>query len=270
MTKMRKMKRIVLAVLLVLSLMGTAALADEAPQPEGGRKYESDWAMMCGLIEIVYEEEGYRVSVDLFNQDSNTGTLWEYSCYYNDEKDILESVSSRKITYAMNPLTMDRAFDEYEYEGIDDPEQTTVFSLSEDGALRWADGHENRGQDLEFRDIGCFEGVWRNDAEAVYTEFLWEGLCDENMYCYSVYVGRGDENMHFIGLYDPESGKLVCYDTDASPFLAEHDITAEDFFAAQDEGKPYDAVFTALGNGKLLYEIDHGIELEYDILGPES
>lgn len=262
---MKKWMKIALALMMALFLLCTAALAEETPQPEGGKKFESNWAKMGGLIEIVYEEEGYRVSVDLFNQDDNTGTLWEYACYYVEEIDSLESISSRKSRYTMNPLTLDRTFGENEYEGIDDADKTTVFSLSEDGALRWEDGHEHWGQDLEFRNIGRFEGVWRNDAEEIYTEFHWQGLMDENLYCYSIFVGRGEDGFRMAGLYSPETGKLECYDTDVTPILA-----TEDFFVAKDAGKPFDAVFSALENGKLLFETADGIELEYDLLGPES
>lgn len=72
---------IALALLTVLSLVCAAALADELPQPEGGMKYESCWAQRCGLIQIDYEEEGYRVAVELFDPVDSTGVLWEYSCY---------------------------------------------------------------------------------------------------------------------------------------------------------------------------------------------
>ena len=122
---MKKWRKIALALMMALFLLCTAALAEETPQPEGGKKFESNWAKMGGLIEIVYEEEGYRVSVDLFNQDDNTGTLWEYACYYVEEIDSLESISSRKSRYTMNPLTLDRTFGENEYEGIDDADKTT-------------------------------------------------------------------------------------------------------------------------------------------------
>ncbi len=264
---MKKMTDIVLAVMMLLTCI--PVFAYEVPQPEGGMKFESNWAMMCGLIGIVYEEEGYRVEVELFNQEECTGTLWEYSCYYNEEKDILESISSRKIGYTLNIETLDRTFDEYEYDGIDDLDNTTVFSLSEDGALSWKDGHENMGADLEFRDIGCFDGVWRNDEEEVYTEFHWEGLFDENTYYYSIFIARGADDhyadFHMIGEYNPETGKLECYDTDNIPIE-----DAEDFFAAEEAGEPFDMFFSGLGNGKILYETANGIELEYDLLGPES
>ncbi len=263
---MKKMMSIALSLMMALALMSAAALADEMPQPEGGKKFEGQWAMMCGLVDIVYEEEGYRVSVDLYNQEEKTGTLWEYSCYYIGEKDALESISSGKNGYTLNPVTLDRDFSEYAYEGIDEMDQTTVFSLSEDGALRWQDGRENQGQDLEFRRIGAFEGVWRNEAEEIYTEFHWEGLYDEDTYFYSIFVGQGEEELHLVGLYNAENGKLECFDTAVTPVAS-----TEDYLIARENGKAFDAVFSDLGNGKLLYdETADGIELEYDLLGPES
>jgi hypothetical protein len=145
-------------------------------------------------------------------------------------------------------------------------DQTTVFSLSEDGALRWQDGRENQGQDLEFRRIGAFEGVWRNEAEEIYTEFHWEGLYDEDTYFYSIFVGQGEEELHLVGLYNAENGKLECFDTAVTPVAS-----TEDYLIARENGKAFDAVFSDLGNGKLLYdETADGIELEYDLLGPES
>ncbi len=266
---MRKTMCILLAAMTALCLLGAAAQADEIPQPEGGKKYESSWGMMCGLVEITYEEEGYRASVDLYNMDDHTGILWEYSCYYSEEKDILESISSRKIGYTLNPDTLDRTYGEYEYEGVDSIEETSEFSLSPDGVLSWKDGHEGIGQDLEFRNIGRFDGVWRNDAEEVYAEFHWEGLYDENTYCYSVFIGRGADDhyfsFHMIGEYNPENGKLECYDTDITAIR-----DTEDFLIARDAGQPFDAFFSPLENGNLLYETANGIELEYDLLGPES
>ncbi len=264
---MKKMMGILLALVFALSLICAATAEDVVPQPEGGKKFESNWAMMNGLIEIYYEEEGYRVMVDLFNQVDNTGTIWEYSCYYVEERDDLESISSRKIGYTFDPDTLEKTLGEYEYEGIDELENTSVFTLSEDGALSWKDGHENIGQDLEFREIGQFDGVWRNDSEDVYTEFHWQGLYDENTYFYYAFVARGEDNYQIAGMYDAETGRLVCYDSEAAGIE-----DTEGFLTAEEAGRPYDIVFTDLGSGKMLFETADGtkLELEYDILGPES
>ncbi len=262
---MKKLASILLAVIMTLALAG-AAWAEEIPQAEGGKKFEGNWAKMNGLIEIVYEEEGYRVAVDLFNQEDNTGVLWQYSCFYNEEKDALLSFSSSKSAYSLNPDTLDKTLAEPEYEGIDEDAAISVFALTQDGALEWKDGHENRGQDLLFTRIGSFEGLWRNEAENIYAEFHWQGLLDENQFCYNVYIAQGEKECHLIGMYSPETMKLACYDTAAIP--AE---STEGYLTAQNEGKPYQAVFTDLGGGQAQYETENGVfTLEYDILGPES
>ena len=263
---MKKAIRILFVCTLILGLFLASACADEFPQPEGGMKFEGNWAMMNGLIEIVYEEEGYRVSVDLFQQDDNTGTLWEYSCLYNEETDSLLSLSSSKTAYTMDLHTLDRTFGECAYEGLDVDNNGSSFALTESGSLEWKDGHENIGQDLEFTPIGRFEGVWRNDEEDIYTEFHWQGLLDENQFFYSIFVGQGDENLHLAGMYNPDSQKLECYDTDIIPIES-----MEDFFLAQDAEKPYHAVFTDAGNAQIQFASEKGTyTLEYDLLGPVS
>ena len=162
-----------------------------------------------------------------------------------------------------------RTFGENEYEGIDDGDTMSVFSLSEDGALRWEDGHENMGQDLQFTDIGRFEGVWRNEEEEIYAEFWWRGLFDEETYFYDVFISRGGAeqyaNFSMEGLYNPESGLLEASGTVTTMVrnaAGSYDITEDDEIC--------EAFFRDLGDGKLLYETDNGIELEYDVLGPES
>ena len=59
--------------------------------------------------------------------------------------------------------------------------------------------------------------------------------------------------------YNPDTDKLECYDE------------AVDCVEAWQSGKPCDAIFQDLGGGRALYEAGgETIELEYDLLGPES
>ena len=47
---MKKFLSILMALLMTLSIIGSAALAEESvPQPEGGKKFESNWALGGGL-----------------------------------------------------------------------------------------------------------------------------------------------------------------------------------------------------------------------------
>ena len=54
-----------------------AKLADKDGNPylfklKAGKKFESDWAIAGGLAQIVYEEEGYRVMLDIAKDMINT------------------------------------------------------------------------------------------------------------------------------------------------------------------------------------------------------
>lgn len=260
---MKKTISILLAVLM-LSLCAFAA-ADEYPQPEGGKKFESDWAIVGGLVEIYYEEEGYRVTLTLVKDGK--GSLWEYACFYKEETDCLLSVSSSRTDFTVDFDTGDVAYGDSAYEGIDEEGQETAFTIDAHGCLVWKDGHEDAGAGLEFVNIGRFDGVWRNEAEEVEAEFLWNGL-DEDSFFYTVYIQRGVEGAeHYAlyllnGSYDPAAGKLSAEGTCT---LFTKNASGE--YDSQDDGETVDAFFSMLENGNLLYETANGIELEYDIMG---
>ncbi len=90
---MKKIASLILVLALALSLV-CAARADEVPQPEGGKKFETGWAIFNTTIRIVYEEEGYRVFIRNTDPSEQKVTEWEYSCYYVEAEDVLKSVSS--------------------------------------------------------------------------------------------------------------------------------------------------------------------------------
>ena len=253
---MKKILSILLAVLLTFAF--AAALAeDAAPQPEGGKKFEGSWALAGGLIDIVYEEEGYRVQVDLFNNETRSGSVWEYNCYYREATDSLVSLSSLKRSYTTGLGIEDRIDGEIAYDDMDEEGQESVFAINENGALTWTDGHGLEATaDLEFRPIGSFRGTWRSVAgeEPVWVEMTWEGL-NEERYFYNVYLHRGDDKTYteflMTGRYNEITGQLVCTGT------------AMD----QPDGETYEAIFTMTEDGKLLYEAANGIVMEQDPLG---
>ena len=254
---MKKMLGFLLAALILICAVVSSMAEDELPEPEGGKKFNGDWAVGGGLIEINYEEEGYRVSVDLCNNEDWSGTIWEYSCYYAEKEDRLESVSTSKRTYTTDPVSRERIEADVEYEGLDLDDQGAFFSISENGSLIWADSRNpDAGADLEFRYIGRFAGSWRSaeGEEPVTVEFKWMGLDQEN-YCYSVYLHRGDDAVYsdFImtGNYNEENGKLEC----SGRCVDEQDTEV------------YEAFFSMTENGQLLYEAANGILLDYDFLG---
>ena len=254
---MKKILSILLAALMVFAL--AAAVAEDAiPQPEAGKKFEGSWALMGGIIEVYYEEEGYRVLVDLRNGEGDGGTIYEYSCYYVESSDSLVSVSTTKRTYTLDPVSQDEISGDVEYQGIDEAGQETVFAIDDTGALTWNSGREGEsgGADLQFRPIGRFSGAWRSaeGEEPVTVDFTWKGL-EEETYFYEVYLHRGDDTTYsefvMTGVYDEETGKLVCTGKSVD----------------QADPETYEAFFSMTEDGKLLYEAANGIVLEYDPLG---
>ena len=243
-----------------------AAENDAYPQPEGGKKFESDWAIVGGLAEIYYEEEGYRVALTMENGDG-TGALWQYACYYQEDTDSLLSVSSSRTDFTTNPDTGETVYGDVAYEGIDEEGKETAFSIDEHGCLNWKDGHDDAGAELEFQNIGRFEGVWRNEAEEVEAEFMWNGLNEDEMF-YTVYITRGktDGDLYTVfvmnGTFDPAAEKLSAYGTCT---LFTKNASGE--YDSSEDGETYDAFFSMMEDGRLLFETANGIELEYDLMG---
>ncbi len=264
---MKKLISILLAILMLGALACTAS-ADEVPQPEAGKKFENDWAIAGGLAQIVYEEEGYRVMLDIA-KDDGTGSIWEYSCYYHEDTDCLSSVSSSRTNYGIDPETNEKIIGETVYEGLDE-ETGTEFTIDADGFLIWKDGHDDAGAGLKFANIGRFDGVWKNEAAETKAEFIWNGATADEMF-YTVYILRGktdgDTYASFMmtGIYDPATGKLTA-DGTCTVFRK----TADGEYDSEEDGETYDAVFSMTEDGRVLFETDNGIELEYDMLGNQG
>lgn len=265
---MKKLISVLLAIMM-LGAFACAASADEVPQPEAGKKFENDWAAAGGLAQIVYEEEGYRVMLEI-TKDDGTGSTWEYSCYYHEDEDCLSSVSSSRTDFRIDPDTGDRIPGETVYEGFDEENNGTEFTIDADGFLIWKDGHDNAGAGLKFASIGRFEGEWKNEAAETDIEFSWNGTTDEDMF-YTVYILRGntdgDVYASFLmnGTYDPATGKLTAYGT-CTTFRKD----AEGEYAMEEDRETYDAVFSMMEDGRVLFETENGIELEYDMLGSQG
>ena len=241
--------------------------AKSAAQAEAGKKFESDWAIAGGLVNIYFEEEGYKVLMEIDQEGG--GSCWEYSCYYHADTDNLVSVASSKMNYTFDPETGEKIYGEYVYEGFDEANKETAFSIDGD-CLIWKDGHENAGAGLKFANIGRFDGVWQNEKEEVVAEFVWNGFSEDDLF-YTVYITRGKTDganytvFLMNGTYDPATGKLTAYGA-----CTEFTRNASGEYAASEDGESYDAIFSKTANGKVLFETANGIELEYDIMGEQS
>ncbi|MBQ6175401.1 MAG: hypothetical protein IJK28_12360 [Clostridia bacterium] len=255
---MKKLLSILLAMMMAVTLLSTAALAEEDtyPQPEGGKKFDSNWAIMGSLVEIYYEEEGYRVAIHSLNNDDLTGTIWEYNCHYSEEHDALEAMSAIKRGYRLDPMTLDEIPGEEEYELFLEENMDIHFTVNEEGKLLWSDSVENAGADLEFQNIGRFAGQWKAmEEEDLWTEIRWAGLNEETFF-YTVFISRGPVEFSMQGLYNPETGKLECTGTART-----WEPDGEGGFNAVEDGETYEAFFSMMDNGSLLFETANGIEM---------
>ncbi len=260
---MKKLVILVMTLALALALSGGAAFADEIPQPEGGRKFESNWALENALATIDYEEEGYRVFIKIQTPEESEETWWEYNCYYVADQDALHSITSAKTVFSIQADdSISPAFDTPAYDGFDEEGMSAVFTINEKGCLVWNDPHENAGKGLEFVNIGRFAGYWKNEAEEVDVEILWNGYEEELFY--NVWITRGamdaDTYASFlmVGNYVPETGRLECSGT-CTVFTK----NAEGEYDSSEDGETYDAFFSMQEDGRLLFETDNGIELTY-------
>ena len=243
------MKKIVsmMLILAMAMMLAVSAGADEFPQPEGGKKFETNWSIFGTTVEINYEEEGYRVYVKSTDPYTHSGTEWEYSCYYNEEKDALLSVSSSKNSFATDPATGEEVRGEYMYQGLDEPDQVTMFLIDGTGSLTWEDGRGQDGADLVFTDIGAFKGFWRSEDGETFADISWNDSEIGDEYGYNVFLHEGNMEHSLHGLYNPETRKLTVYGLEDNAVR----------------------VFSALDNGRILLETG-GIELEFDLLGGDS
>lgn len=263
---MRKLISLSLALVLCMTLLTVSALADVLPQPEGGKKFEGTWAIAGCIVQIDYEEEGYRVRVVADNFEDSTGTEWEYSCYYHADTDSLVSVSSSKTTYTIDPLDPDnRKYNAPVYEGLDEEKTCTTFSLDEHGYLNWLDRHENDGTDLEFHNIGPFAGIWKSvesAGETVEAEIMWNGS-DQDEWFYTVYVNTGDPAGDTFTMllancfYNEETGKL-----EGSGSVSYYTRNASGEYDVRDDGDSVDIVFSVDSDGHLLLEGPVTVHLE--------
>ena len=146
------MKKIIpVLIALVLAIACTAALAEEepaaqpAPDPDN---WSGVWQCDRASIEIVWEEEGYRVLVR-WGSSAWEETEWEYSCYYHEDDNTLVSMPFGMRT----DLVYSEESELPAYTIVYEDGQAT-FSLDEEGHLIWTDEKENAGEGMLFEYIG--------------------------------------------------------------------------------------------------------------------
>jgi len=140
-----------LALLLVLLLAVPCAMAedeeleDAVEMPEAAAVFEGIWACDRASMEIIWEEEGFRVLIT-WGSSATEMTEWEYNCFYHEEDHSVVSVMNNgtktDFLYDENGeiVSSDIAYEDGE----------ATFTLDEENHLIWKDAKEDAGKDMLF------------------------------------------------------------------------------------------------------------------------
>jgi len=158
---MKKILSVLMAIALALGC--TAALAEEepviqpAPDPD---PFSGVWECDRATIEIVWEEEGYRVLVH-WPSSAWEVTTWEYACYYYEEEKRIVSTPFGIRTELLFSDDSDESVDTVVYD-----DGAAAFYLDEEGYLIWQDEKEDAGKDMRFEYVCTIEEMLAAEAEA--------------------------------------------------------------------------------------------------------
>lgn len=144
---MKKLFAIILVLALALVSVGFAEEENLPPMPEEAAVYEGTWVCDRASIEIVWEEEGFRVFISWGSSAAETSE-WEYSCHYIAETKSLEAVPTGIHTDNVYGADGEIVSSTVIY---DDGEAT--FTLDEEGRLLWHDVKEDAGKDMLFERV---------------------------------------------------------------------------------------------------------------------
>lgn len=270
---MKKTLALVLTLCLLLTAVILPAAAEESfPQPEGGKKFESFWAVPEMTVQIDYEEAGYRVQVDKTDTEHSTVDRWSYNCVYDEKADALVALTAEWVSFVVDASGAEISHGEpaYEYQ-FDIPEGKDItFSLNEEGKLIWKDGIDDFGKGLAFTNVGgFFAGEWiqAEGEEPVKASIAWNGLSENEMY-YTIYVTRGSETADTYvlyvcnGFYDPATGKLGSAYATSTVFTK----NAEGGYDATESAETTEIFFSFNEKGELIFEGANGIVMEQNFI----
>ena len=144
---MKKLFAIILVLALALVSVGFAEEENLPPMPEEAAVYEGTWVCDRASIEIVWEEEGFRVFISWGSSAAETSE-WEYNCHYIAETKSLEAMPTGIHTDNVYGADGEIVSSTVIY---DDGEAT--FTLDEEGRLLWHDVKEDAGKDMLFERV---------------------------------------------------------------------------------------------------------------------
>lgn len=152
------MKKICAAILAIMMMLGCcAALAEEdpiVPMPKEAAGFEGNWACGRATIEMIWEEEGFRVAV-AWGSSAAERTEWEYNCTYDADSHSVKSVlnNGTKTECVYDETGTMTSFKTVYEDG------EAVFTLDGENHLIWKDLKEDAGKDMAFEYAGPIADV---------------------------------------------------------------------------------------------------------------
>ena len=174
-----------------LSELDFAAPEDDiVPQPEGGKRFEGVWQCDRATIAINWEEEGYKVLVT-WGSSAWEQTEWQYSCFYHEEDNTLDSVPFGIRTEYMygDDGELVSATDIYS-------DGEAVFSLDAEGCLIWQDQKDHSGEGMRFTRLP-------DEPAALSFSTIGDAMASEG------YTGiAGGDDQHFVVVVIPDDSYI--------------------------------------------------------------
>ena len=159
---MKKLFAIILVLALTLVSVGFAEEEALPPMPEEAAVYEGTWVCDRASIEIIWEEEGFRVFIS-WGSSATENAEWEYSCYYHENDRTLVSMpfgyynaETKTLESMPSGIHRENVFGEdgeIVTSNIVYEDGEAIFTLDADGHLLWQDAKADAGKDMIFERV---------------------------------------------------------------------------------------------------------------------
>ncbi len=192
------MKKICVFVMTLILMLTCAALA-EAPDPDD---FSGAWACDRAGIEMIWEEEGYRIRIEWSSSDLEC-TVWEYSGFYHED-------SNTVVTMPFGARTDLVYGEDGEVVSVTDvyDDGEAVFSIDEEGYLIWDDEKENAGEGMRFEKMPWQPERWFDTLGEAFDEAEYEGFACEYEDSYVIIVEQNGMYIRVVAQMDDEARAL--------------------------------------------------------------
>lgn len=168
---------------------------ESEPMPEAAAAFEGAWQCGRATLEMYWEELGFKVLIRWGGSAWDVAE-WEYSCFYNEENNTIESMPfglRTDLVYGDNGEVVSST------EIYDDGEAT--FALTEDGFLTWDDMKENAGEGMLFEKLPVYDSMFLTIGAAM-EEAEYNNIGGDMDDYYIIVVNKDGTNLRVVAQLD--------------------------------------------------------------------